>query len=95
MDMENSHPPEPKMMVTVVFACPGFPNDSASAHDMKGLYTIGGPDNLKPPASVWCDTHEVSAPFAEVHNLERDITDLNELERLQDETRKAKGFSDN
>lgn len=93
--MENSPRFKPEMMVTVTFACPGFPDKPASAHDMQGLYTIGGPDNLKPPASEYCDTHGVNAPFVAVHNLEPEIDNLKEIERLQGEARKDEGFSDN
>ncbi len=93
--MENLPEFKPKMMVIVAFACPGLPGAPDTAHDMEGLYTINGSDNLKPPASEWCDTHKVNAPFVAVHNLEPEIANLEELERLQDEARKADGFSDN
>lgn len=93
--MENSPGVKPEIMVTVTFECPGFPDDPASAHNIEGLHTIGGPKNLKPPASEWCEVHQMNAPRVAVHNLTREIENIEELEQLQDEIRKAAGFSDN
>jgi len=93
--MESGSRIEPGIMVTVTFACPGPPGSPDLSHDMEELYTIGGPNNLKPPASVWCDTCLVTAPYVAMHNLEPEIAYLEELKKLQDEARKAEGFSDN
>ena len=95
MIMESNPGVKPEIMVTVTFACPGPLGNPGLSHDMEGLYTIGGSNNSKPPASIQCDTHQVAAPYVAMHNLEPEIANLEELERLQKETRKADGFSDN
>ncbi len=93
--MEGSPPPKPEMKVMVTFACPGLPGDPASAHDMEGLYTIGGPNKLVPPESIECDEHKVTAPGVAMHNLQADIDDRVKLNRLRREIREDEGFSDN
>lgn len=93
--MENNPGVRPEIMVTVTFVCPGPPGKRDLSHDMEGLYTIGGPNNLKLPASVRCDTHQVTAPYVAVHSLEPKIAHLKELEGSRDKARKADGFSDN
>ena len=87
--------PKPIMMVIVTFACPGLPEIQNSAHDVEGIYPIGGPNKLVPPESIECDEHQVTAPRVAMHNLQQNIDDLEELERLRREIRKDEGFSDN